>query len=105
VTENSELAQAFETDAPKRRSPVWAKLLVAALVLVTLVAPDIVSEFARTVRRGEPPEFDRHKAERDIRSLVGALEEYAADHGGSYPRDLGALLLPNGEGHSYVDLE
>ena len=48
---------------------------------------------------------ERVKAKADIRSLVGALEEYALDHGGSYPRDMEALWRPDGEGYCYLDLE
>lgn len=104
MTENRELEQALETPAHKRRFPLWAKLLIAALVLsivpcvgllATLVVPNVVSKLARS---------NVVKAKADICSIYGAVNEYAIDNGGQYPASLDNLLRTS-NGGAYLDLD
>src|SRR5262245_551433 len=91
----------------KRRMPGWAwavlgiglgcPISIVALGLVaTLVMPNIVErlELSR-----------RSKAEADITQIVNALNEYAIRHQGEYPDSLQALITPDTQGFTYLNLK
>ena len=107
MTENSELERAFDTSsAPKRRFPLWAKLLLVGFLLVsavpcigllaTLVVPNVVAKLGRA---------NVVKAKADITSISAAVIEYAIDNGGRYPDSLEVLRRPGSDGFVYLDAE
>jgi len=105
MTENSELAQALESPAPKRRFPLWAKLLLAGFLLVsalflgliaTLVIPNVVAKLGRA---------SLTQAKADINSISGAVTDYAIENGGRYPESLEVLWRPDARGFVYLTVE
>ncbi|MSR63088.1 MAG: hypothetical protein EXS08_11660 [Planctomycetes bacterium] len=70
--------------------------LISCLLLAILVVPKLVSRLGRTVCP---------KTNADVSALAGAVSEYAADHGGLYPRSLEELLAPGSRGIRYLDLD
>ena len=105
MTENSELERAFEVPTARRKLPLWAKLLIALVLvsvvpyvglLATLVVPNVVYKLARA---------NVVKAKAHICAISGAVTEYAIDFGGQYPASLELLLLPRADGSAYLDAE
>jgi len=71
--------------------------LISCLLLTTLFAvPRLVSRLGRTICP---------RANADVSALAGAVSEYAADHGGLYPRSLEELLAADARGARYLDLD
>ncbi|MBK7875099.1 MAG: type II secretion system protein GspG [Planctomycetes bacterium] len=71
----------------------WAALFVIAVSLVTWVVPnqmDLVTYSAKECAR------------RDIAEITRALDAFAADHAGKFPRTLVELVLPDANGHRHL---
>lgn len=83
----------------KRAGFTLAELMVVIVIiglLATLVVPNVVRRlFAAT----------RAKAEADISTIAGSLENFAVENMGRYPESLDALVTPDDNGHTYLNRE
>ena len=76
-----------------------AELMVVIVIiglLATLVVPNVIAKLGTA---------NKAKAKADIVSNSNAVTQYAIENGGRYPESLEALVTPDPNGQSFLDME
>lgn len=76
-----------------------AELMVVIVIiglLATLVVPNVIAKLGTA---------NKAKAKADIVSISNAVTQYAIENGGRYPESLEALVTPDPNGQSFLDME
>lgn len=102
-TEGSEPAE-----VPKKRWPLWAKILIGIGCLVvpflivvlgllaTLVVPNVMKKLYVA---------NQTKAKADIVAIVNALDSFAIENEGRYPPTLLPLVTPDANGFTFLSID
>jgi len=81
----------------RRRGFTLAEMMVVIVILgllATLVVPNVLGHYLEAARA---------KARADIAQLNTALNDYAIRNAGQYPDTLEALVMPDENGHAYLE--
>jgi general secretion pathway protein G len=84
---------------PERSAFTLAELMVVIVIiglLATLVVPNVVRRLFTATKA---------KAEADIAAIAQSLQTYAVENMGRYPDSLEALVMPDENGHTYLNRE
>lgn len=94
-------------DEERQSWPLWAKLLVGAVLLVVpgtlclgLAATLLVPMLVRNLFMA-----DLQKAKADIVSIASSVDQYAIENNGRYPASLQELVTPDAEGRTLLGIE
>ena len=91
------MKECCETGAPKKKR-YWHWVVLGGVVLIAMTLQLIPEQ----IRDGHGISLSV-KAKTDIQAIVGSLDEYEIDNKGSYPATLQPLVLPDANGHCYLE--
>ena len=95
-----------EAQEPKKRWPMWAKVLLGIgclillpflIVVVGLVATLVVPNVMKKIHVA-----NQTKAKADIAAICNALDSYAIENEGRYPSSLVPLVTPDEHGFTFL---
>jgi len=95
--EETDMIRPFPRPPDSRRGFTLAEMMVVIVIiglLATLVVPNVLQKFSFASRK---------KAEVDITSIESALKEYAIANGGKFPESLEVLVMPDVNGHTFLE--